>query len=299
MTVGRSAARAARRAGSKSASRSTRTPARPARPGDRREVDRPELGRDADPGPASLLPHPDRAVPLVVEDDDDDPRRRRGRRSRARPWSSPARRRRRAPRPADRDGRAPPRSPPGGRSPSPPTSARGTSRAAGTGSRGPPSRRSCRRRWSGSRRRAGPGAASRSSGPDGRPVRPTAWRRRRSPPPRPPGRRGCCAWRVATSAASRTARPSSRSLAALQERLRVGRDRDRRRGEAGRPGPGRDRRGPSGRSGPRHRVAERRRPRSGGEPRTSERVGGVEPLADRSTRPRSRPSRGRADGRSR
>ena len=75
-TVGRSATSACRRAGSNAASVSTRVPRAPHGPGDRREVDRPEIGRDLDlaalPAPP-LLVHPDRAVALVVEDDRDDP----------------------------------------------------------------------------------------------------------------------------------------------------------------------------------------------------------------------------------
>ena len=85
MTVERSSASAWRSAGSRSASRSTRTPRAPMRAGDRREVDRAELGGHALARPAPLLPHPDRAVALVVEHEDDDPGALARRRSRARP----------------------------------------------------------------------------------------------------------------------------------------------------------------------------------------------------------------------
>ena len=101
-------------------------PRAPHGPGDRGEVDRPEVGGDARPGRVSpappLLVHPDRAVALVVEDDRDRPWPSRGPRSRAPPSSSRSRRRRRPRRPPGPDGRARPRSPPAGRSPSRPRS---------------------------------------------------------------------------------------------------------------------------------------------------------------------------------
>ena len=72
MTVGRSVASAVRSAPSNSASRVHADPARAGGAGDRREVERSELRGDALAGAAPLLPHPDRAVALVVEAEDDD-----------------------------------------------------------------------------------------------------------------------------------------------------------------------------------------------------------------------------------
>ena len=298
MTVARSATRAVRRAGSKSASCSTRTPARTARPRDRREVDRPELRRDADARPAPLLPHPDRAVPLVVEARGRRPGHRPAPPSRARPASCRGRRRRRGRRRAGRDGRAPRRSPPAGRSPSRPRSSRGTSRAGGTGSRARPSRRSCRRP---SVRIASSGRTRRERrddpARDGRQDRPTASSSttvRASHAARSVALFAC---RVATRSASRTARPSSRSLAALRNALASAVTEMSRRGRARRPAGGEVDVRPR-LVGARDRVAVRRRlvqPRS----EDQERIGRVEPLADGRAAPTCRPCRGRADGRSR
>ena len=96
---------------------------------------------------------------------------------------------------------------------------RGTCPGGGSGSRVPPSRRSCRRRWSGSRRRAARAAGSRPSGPDGRRARPTGGHRPRSRPPRRPDRRRCWPGARPPGSASRTARPTRRSLAARRNAL--------------------------------------------------------------------------------
>ena len=92
---------------------------------------------------------------------------------------------------------------------------------------------------------------------------------------------GLFAWRVATRAASRTARPSSRSLAALRNALASavteivgGSDPDACPGSRSRWIHGRP---------PRHRVAEGRRLVEA-RPDDEERVGGIEPLADRGRR---------------
>ena len=99
MTVGRSVASACAQRPLELGVGSTRTPRAPDGPGDRREVERPELRGDALAGAAPLLPHPDRAVALVVEADDDDPRALADRGLELAPSSSPGRRRRRSRRP--------------------------------------------------------------------------------------------------------------------------------------------------------------------------------------------------------
>ena len=155
------------------------------------------------PAAAPILVHPDRPVTLVVEHDGDDLAPSRGRRSPARPSSSRSRRRRRARRPAGRGGRAPRRSPPAGRSPSPRTS----------GPRNVPGRRN--RKWRATHRPklpasvvtiASSGSTRRSVGDrpgrDGRRGRSRRRRRRSSPPPRPRG--------PSRSSASRARRPTRR-----------------------------------------------------------------------------------------
>ena len=103
-------------------------------------------------------------------------------------------------------------------------------------------------------------------------------RRRPTPPPTPPDPRRCASWRVATRAASSTARPSSRSLAALRNALASAATAMRGAVEPGAPArlevdvrPGR--------TVARHRIAVRRRLVQPA-PDDEQRVGGVEPLAD-------------------
>ena len=176
MTVGRSAASAARRAGSKSSSLLDTGAPGAARPGrSRRSPSARAPVATPWPRPAAVLPHPDRAVALVVEDDDDDPGVLADRGLELGHGHAPARRRRPAPRPGDRGGPGRPRSPPAGRSPWPRTSARGTCPGGGTGSPRPAQPREV----------AGVGGEDRlvrehpaqgRDGParDGRPGRPTA-----------------------------------------------------------------------------------------------------------------------------
>ena len=278
MTVVRSAARAARRAGSNVVVALDADAACAACPGDRREVHRTELGADADPGPAALLPHPDRPVALVVEDDHDDPgadpdrRLELGHRHRqaavaderddraiamdegGRDGGRQAIAHRPGGRPEER-ARSPEAEPAGG----PAREVPGIGRQDGVVGDEPAQRR-------------------RSSGPGGRPARPTAWRRRPRPPPRPRDRPGWRPARVATCAASSTARPRSRSLAALRKALASAATLSVGGGEPAEPTRHEVDVRPR-QAGPRHRVAEGRRlvePR----PDDDQRVGRLEPPRD-------------------
>ncbi len=171
-------------------------------------------------------------------------------------------------------------------------------RAGGSGSRGRPSSRSCRRRSSRSRRRAGPAGAWRRSGPDGRPGRPTACRRRRTRPPTRPDRRRCCAWRVGDESGIEDGATEESLVGRLQERLGIRRDREAR---APVDPPARARHEVDVRpalAGARHRVAERRHLVEA-RPDDEHGIGARRAAPGPTAAARSRPSRGTADGRSR
>ena len=208
---------------------------RPAGAGDRREIDRAELRGDADPRPAAFLPHPDRAIALVVEDDDDDPgadpdgglelrhRHReaavadqrddrtiamdeRGRDGRREAVAHGARRRtEERPRPPEPEAAADP-----------------AREIAGVGRQDAV---------------VGEDPAERGdrSGRDGRRGRPTASSSTIEAASHAARSSRLAAWRVATRAASRTARPSSRSLAALRNALASARPTRVGGGRAGQP----------------------------------------------------------------
>ena len=245
ITVGRSVASACRRAGSKPASVSTFTPRAPTGPGDRREVDRPEIRRDARAGAAAVLVHPDRPVALVVEDDGDDPGlladrglelRHRHREAAVAGDGDDG------PVAMDERGRDRGRQPVAHR---PRRRAEERARAAGTGSAGRARGRSCPHRSRRSRRPAGPVAASRSCGPDGRRVRSIPSSSTAVAASQASRSARLAARRASTTAASSTD-PWRRVDGGPQEGPRVGADRDRRRVAAHRGRrAARRRRGPS------------------------------------------------------